>query len=91
LAVVSSGGAIMALESIDKRIRGIEAFTHVLGCRPMAVIPYIPIQDEGIRKHRLFRLAAIAGVVAFIATLLALHFLYMPLDMLIARLLARLG
>jgi polysaccharide chain length determinant protein (PEP-CTERM system associated) len=89
LAFASSGGAVMLLESIDKRIRGTEALTHVLGYRPLVVIPYLPIQQEGVRKKRILKLTAIAAVVTLIVVVVALHFLYMPLDVLFMKILAR--
>jgi len=91
LTIVSSGGGIMVLESIDKRIRGTEALTHVLGYRPLVVIPYLPIQEEGIHRKRMLKRAIIAAVVALIAAVVALHFLYMPLDKLFMKILARLA
>ncbi|MFZ5523290.1 MAG: GumC family protein [Pseudomonadota bacterium] len=90
LAFASSVGAVMLLESIDKRIRGTEALTHVLGYRPLVVIPYLPIHEEGVRRKHILKLVAIAAVVALIAAVVALHFLYMPLDMLFMKILARL-
>jgi uncharacterized protein involved in exopolysaccharide biosynthesis len=90
LSIASSGGAIMALESIDKRIRGMEALTHVLGYRPLAVIPYIPIKEEGERRERQRKLAIKIVVGVGIAAVVAVHFLYMPLDALFMKILARL-
>lgn len=52
LALLASGGAIMVLESIDKRIRGAEALTHVLGYRPLAVIPFLEVQGE-VSEHKI--------------------------------------
>ena len=91
LAIVSSGGTIMAWESIDKRIRGTEALAHVLGYRPLVVIPYLPIREEDERRKRLRKRAMIIAVVALIITLVALHFMYMPLDVMFVKILARLG
>lgn len=91
LALAFSGGAIMALEIFDKRIRGAEALTHVLGYRPLAVIPYLPIQDEVVRKKHMLKRAIIAAVVTMVAAIVALHFLYMPLGSLLVKVLARLG
>lgn len=91
LALVSSGGAVMVLETFDKRIRGVEAFTHVLGYRPLVVIPYLPIHEEGVRRKRLLRRAAIATIVTMIAAIVALHFLYMPLEELLIKIMDRLG
>lgn len=91
LAMVSSSGTIMAWESIDKRIRGTEALAHVLGYRPLVVIPYLPIQEEGERRRRLRKLAIIIAGVALIAVLVALNFMYMPLGEMFVKILARLG
>ena len=45
-------GSAFALESMDKRIRGIAAITHALGSRPLASIPYIPSQADQEEKNR---------------------------------------
>ena len=46
LAIASAFAFVMLLESINKRIFGIDALTHVLGNRPLVVIPYLPIEEE---------------------------------------------
>jgi polysaccharide biosynthesis transport protein len=51
LAAGSAVGAVMLLESIDKRIRGAEALTHVLGHRPLVVIPFLYTEEESVRKR----------------------------------------
>ena len=81
----------MLLESIDKRIRGTEAITHVLGNRPLAVLPYLPGPEDGIRRMRMIKLAIKIAIAALILTFVALHFLYMPLDILFVKILGRLG
>ncbi|MBI5891291.1 MAG: lipopolysaccharide biosynthesis protein [Nitrosomonadales bacterium] len=48
LALASAIGVVMLLESIDKRIRGAEALTHVLGSRPLVIIPYLHIEGEKV-------------------------------------------
>jgi len=89
LSIVSSGGAIMAWESIDKRVRGSEALTQVLGHRPLVVIPYIPVKAEAERKKQLKKMAFMIAIGALILAVVALHFLYMPLDALFIKILAR--
>lgn len=91
LAFVTSAGAMMAIETIDKRIRGIEALTHVLGFRPLVVIPYIPIEQENTRKKRMLKLMIAAGTAFLIVAITVLHFSYMPLNILFIKILARLG
>jgi capsular polysaccharide biosynthesis protein len=89
LAIAASGGAVMFLESIDKRIRGSEAITHVLGCLPLVVIPYIPIIEEDAKRKRLVKKVLIGLAATLFAAILALSFLYMPLGALFIKMLAR--
>ena len=77
LALLSSGGAMMLLESLDKRIRGAEALTHILGHRPLVVIPYIPVPEDEIHRKRMLKQAGIAGIAALIIIVMALIFAYL--------------
>lgn len=52
-AVASSFAVVMLLESINKRVFGIDALTHVLGNRPLVVIPYLPVGEERGRNKML--------------------------------------
>ena len=78
------------LESIDKRVRGTEAFTHVLGYRPLVVIPYLAIEEDLVRRKSMLLMATIAAIVLIIAALLALHLMYMPLNIIFFNILAKL-
>jgi polysaccharide chain length determinant protein (PEP-CTERM system associated) len=51
LAVGTALGVAMLLESIDKRIRGSEALAHVLGHRPLVVIPFMYTEEDKVRKR----------------------------------------
>jgi hypothetical protein len=53
LAIAAAIGAVLLLELTDKRIRGAEALTHVLGYRPLVVIPYLQIEEEMVRSKRM--------------------------------------
>ena len=90
LALVSSGGVVMTLESIEKRIRGSEALSNVLGNRPLVVIPYLVIQEEVTQRKRMLRLMSIVAAISLPIILVAVHFLYMPLGTLFMKILARL-
>jgi polysaccharide chain length determinant protein (PEP-CTERM system associated) len=91
LALASSGGIVMLLESLNKRIRGTAALTHVLGYRPLAVIPYLPLKEEAIRRKHILKQLLVAAIAALILSIIALHFLYMPLDSLFIKILTRFG
>jgi succinoglycan biosynthesis transport protein ExoP len=76
LALVSSVGGVMGLESINKRIRGTEELTHVLGYRPLVVIPYLPVQEEEEHRKHMIKVAIRAAVAVLIVAILAISFLY---------------
>ena len=90
LAIASSGGMLLLMSSIDQHIRGIDALTHVLGRPPLVVIPYITIDKEEALRKRNLKLATATSVLIVISMVAALHFLYMPLDALWQKILARL-
>jgi succinoglycan biosynthesis transport protein ExoP len=89
-ALALSGGTVAALESIDKRIRGSEALGNVLGSRPLVTIPYLSTRAEEVRRRRMLKGALVAAVITLIAGMVAVQLLIMPLDVLFAKILARL-
>jgi polysaccharide chain length determinant protein (PEP-CTERM system associated) len=62
LAIASSVGVVVLLETLDKRIRGMEALTHVLGHRPLAVIPFLHTEEEIERKKNMNVREIVAGL-----------------------------
>ncbi|MDO8989446.1 MAG: lipopolysaccharide biosynthesis protein [Sideroxyarcus sp.] len=58
-AIAAAIGFAMLLEMINKRVYGVDALTHILGKRPLVVIPYLPIEEEKGRN----KLLAIRAVV----------------------------
>ena len=90
LAIASSGGMLMLLMSLDQKIRSADALEHVLGMRPLAVIPYLVLPEEEANRKRIIKIAAIAAVFGLILIALLLHFFYMPLNELFMKALAQL-
>jgi len=93
LAVALGIGAalVILLELLNQRVRGSAALTALLKERPLVVIPYISTEDELYRKKRLIKRFFYIGVIIFLVLLVGLHFLYMPLDMIFYKILARFG
>jgi len=91
LALAGSGGMMMALETIDKRLRGTQALTLAMGQSPLVVIPYITTQAETRRRKYALVVVLIAMASSMVLVLLALQFFYMPLDLLLVKVLARLN
>jgi polysaccharide chain length determinant protein (PEP-CTERM system associated) len=53
LSLACAVGVAAIFELIDKRIRGAEALTHVLGYRPLVVIPFLYTDEEEMSKKRI--------------------------------------
>lgn len=86
-----SGGLVFLLETLNQRIRGQEALAIAIRQRPMLVIPYIVIQDEVLRRKSLVKKALIATAIALLIIALLAHLLFMPLDILMLKIIARFG
>lgn len=89
LAPVGAGALVMLLELISPRVRGAEALASVLGKRVLVSIPYIHTRAELARRKQWRVRLLISGLVVFTIFLVLLHFLYMPLDLLIFKTLGR--
>lgn len=90
LAIASLAGTLFIMASFDRQIRGADALAHVMGHRPLAVIPYLYIQEEWVRSKRLLKWATIVAVCVVTIIAVALHFLYMPLNVLLMTIFSRL-
>jgi hypothetical protein len=90
-AIAAALGSVFLLESINARVRGADALTAVTKVRTMVTIPYIYTQAEIRRKKYFYRYIAI-GILAFVLiSMLIIHFLVMPLDLVLVKILNRLA
>ena len=90
VAAIAGALALVAfLETVNSRVRGVESLTSLVGMRPMVVIPYIYTQGELKRRKYLTRYVLAAITAAILILLAIIHFLVMPLDLLIVKLMAR--
>ncbi|WP_460126398.1 GumC family protein [Pseudomonas sp. S2_C03] len=89
LAPVGAGALVMLLELINPRVRGAEALASVLGKRVLVSIPYIHTRAELARRKQWRVRLVIIGLVIFTIFLVLVHFLYMPLDLLMIKALGR--
>ena len=89
LALAAAIGGV--LEALDDRVHGRSGILRTLGVPPLAVIPCI--ETDGSRKQKSrHRLLALASIVAtMIVTLIGIHFLFRPLDVLFFQVLRRIG
>ena len=89
LGLAGAIALVTLLETLDKRVRGVESLTALINMRPLVIVPYITTQAELKRKKYLIKYV-LAAIVALTLLLLAIiHFAVMPLDLLIVKLMVR--
>lgn len=84
-------GVIVLLELADKSIRGVQQVIQVTQQPPLVVIPLITTTAEDVAARRNLLLVIFALIAACIAGVLAVHFLYMPLDVVSQKAMHRFG
>jgi len=89
LALAGSGALVMLLEMMNQRVRGVDALASVLGRRVLVSIPYISTQAEVSRRRRWLKVLIVSALLSITSLLVLVHFLYMPLDLLLFKALAR--
>ena len=80
---------VALLETLDKRVRGVESLTALINMRPLVIIPYITTQVEIKRKKNLIKYVLAVIVTLTLLLLVIIHFAVMPLDLLIVKLMVR--
>jgi len=84
-------GLVVLLELLNKSIRRPADLVSGLGLQPFATIPYITTARE-TRRRQLGVVSTLAMIaIAIPAVLYAIHYYYLPLDLLIERLAGKLG
>jgi polysaccharide chain length determinant protein (PEP-CTERM system associated) len=91
VSLVGGVGNVVLFESMDDTVHGIKGITDITKVPPLAEIPYIKNSQEITRQVVNKRLIlAAAGVVSIVCVVLV-HFLIMPLDVLMYMLLRVVG
>ena len=83
-------GGVLAVELLDRTIRGTRDLKSIADGHLIVTIPYISTRAEMVRKKSRIVFALAAFVIAIVASLAAVHFLWRPLDELWTILLDRL-
>jgi polysaccharide biosynthesis transport protein len=78
-------------ETMDNSIRSHTALTNLLGSEPLVVIPYIENKEDKNRSRRNKLNFIILGLSLIVGATIAVHFFYMPLDMVFNRVSDRLS
>ncbi|HUG71908.1 MAG TPA: hypothetical protein VMK82_00660 [Steroidobacteraceae bacterium] len=91
VALALATGVAVLLETLDHSIRGREDIASVLSVAPLAVIPWFETAAQLVARRRRQHFALLGSAAAVGLAVVAVHFLYRPLDVLLAVALRRLG
>ena len=89
LSLAAGGGGIFLVEMIDGSIRGTSGLAAATKLQPLASIPYIVTTREARRRKRIKVFLVLILFAVMLGALIAIHFLYMPLDIAFYKVLAR--
>lgn len=78
-------GAGLFAETMDNSIRNYSSLTNLIGTEPLAVIPYIENEDDIKRSRRNKINFTLLIVGLFIGAVVAIHNLYMPIDVIMTK------
>lgn len=84
-------GLTVILEMLNEVIRGAKALERVTGSLPLVVIPYIETPHDIARKNKRKKLIGLAALIMLIVLVTVTHFFVMPLPMIWATVIAKLG
>ena len=82
LALGAGVGSAAVSESMSSAVRGSKGLAALLHTAPLAVIPYLPNTADTRAQTRKKRMIVFSVVAAIILSILLVHFLFTPLDVL---------
>lgn len=91
IASMAGAASVAGLEILNHSIRSSSDIFKSLNRHPMVVIPYIRTRAETRKRVSKLLLFTVAILGALVAALAAIHFLFMPLDLLFIKIAGRLG
>jgi succinoglycan biosynthesis transport protein ExoP len=80
LAIGGGVGSGALFEQLDRSVRGGEQLGKIVGLPPLAVIPYVPTEDDLRRLTRRRARLVMAGVGVVALAMVSVHVLLYPLD-----------
>ncbi|WP_078085473.1 GumC family protein [Microbulbifer mangrovi] len=90
-AMAAAIALAVLLEFKNGRLFGSRPLTQLLGEKPLVIIPYIATSKELAHAKMVKRGLLAGGALTTVTVLVGIHFLFMPLDIFMFKLLAKIG
>ncbi|MCG7893382.1 MAG: lipopolysaccharide biosynthesis protein [Candidatus Thiodiazotropha taylori] len=82
LSFAGGFGNVIIRESMDQTVYGSKGVMAIMKAPPLAVIPFIEVKEEVSQSHANKKLASIGTLTLIAVLLIAVHYAYKPLDVL---------
>jgi succinoglycan biosynthesis transport protein ExoP len=79
------------MQALHGAVRGVGPISAIVGQQPLVAVPFIPVAAELVRRRQLLLKAAAIAAAAVVLLLLLVHFMLIPLDVLVMKALFRLS
>jgi len=89
--IFSGLGVVFLLELMNRAIRRPVEITSKLGITPVATLPFMRTRGETLRRRGIIYLALGLVLIGIPALLYAIHTYYMPMDVLLQRIMDKTG
>ncbi|RAM67926.1 lipopolysaccharide biosynthesis protein [Pseudomonas putida] len=89
LAPAGGGALVMLMEMFNQRIRGVGALENLLGRRVLVALPYIDTKADVARRKRWRNWLILAALALAAIMVVLVHVFYMPLDVLLFKVMSR--
>lgn len=89
LAPAGGGALVMLMEMLNQRIRGVGALENLLGRRVLVALPYIDTKADVARRKRWRNWLILAALALAAIMVVLVHVFYMPLDVLLFKVMSR--
>lgn len=91
LALAAAAAAVVLVEALHGTVRGVGQITSAVGQTPLVALPFIPVASEVAQRRKLIYGAMGGSVLAGCVALALVHFLVVPVDLLVMKAIIRLG
>ena len=89
ISIAGALGFAVLMDMFDKGVRGVDALANLMKIQPMAAIPYITTKAE-LKRNKYMAYYFLIGILAVVLlSSLIVHFFIMPLDVVVAKIIAR--
>lgn len=88
-SIAGAIGLAVLMDTLDKRVRGVDALASIMKIQPIATIPYITNKAELKRKKYIAFYTLLSILITVFLVLFLVHYFIMPLDVLVTKTLTR--